>query len=126
MKRQRSSSVKESPKEASVSINKRHKTSTSEECPITVTTRKHLASLPTHGELVVEQGVAQIPALASKSVSDIRQALASIRKQKKAGGSTDVSSGRHDAHAVDHHNVSTNTWEGAGSADRLSIARLEA
>lgn len=110
MKRQRSSSVKESPKEAPVSINKRHKSVNSDECPITVTTRKHLASLPTHGELVVEHGVAQIPSLASKSVSDIRQALASVRKQKKAGGSSDVSSVRHDmAHG---RSQGSSTWLG--------------
>ena len=102
MKRQRSSSIKESSKEAPVSINKRHRPSTSDESPITVTTRKHLASLPTHGEIVVEQGVAQIPGLASKSVSDIRQALASVRKQKKAGVSADVSSGRRAALAQLH------------------------
>ena len=121
MKRQRSSSVKESPKEASVSINKRHKTSTSDECPITVTTRKHLASLPTHGELVVDQGVAQIPALASKSVSDIRQALASIRKQKKAGGSTDVSSGRHNTHAASDTSCLSTCHVGEGSADSVYV-----
>lgn len=91
MKRQRSASTKESPKEAPVSLNKRHKSASLDECSIIVTTRKQLASLPTHGELVVDQGVAQIPSIASKSVSDIRQALASVRKQKKAGGSADVS-----------------------------------
>ena len=95
MKRQRSASTKESPKEAPVSLNKRHKSASLDECPITLTTRKQLASLPTHGELVVDQGVAQIPSLASKSVSDIRQALASVRKQKKSGGSADVSTRLH-------------------------------
>ena len=78
MKRNRSSSSKET-KEGSSSVSKRPKSVGNAETSV----KQHLASLPTHGEVVLERNSAYLPTLAAKSISDIRQGLASVRKHKR-------------------------------------------